>query len=425
MKILIKNGIIKGKPRNLLIDNQIIAYIGTNNPNCEQEIDASGLHILPGIIDPHTHIRDLKQTDKETWTTASRSALKGGTTMVFDMPNTRPPTVNLEYLNMKREVAKSALINYKFNVAATAQNLPELIDLLETKPSDVAALKLFLAGSNSNEFVDEPEILKRIFDISLTYDLPLIVHTEMQKCVEAYSAQIQTPTIINHNFMRHRECSIKGTELMLKLAQEIGNKLYLAHISTAEELDLILQKKSKCRVYCEITPHHLLINEQILEKAGNYGKVNPPLRELYDNQRIMLGISDSTVDTIGTDHAPHTLSEKNQDYKLAPSGFPGLETSARLLLNEVNKGSFSLERFAELTSEKSAEIFNIQNRGKLSEGYFADLMIVDMTKTWTVRSNEFETKAKYSPYEGMSGIGDVVMTFVNGQLKYHSEKGIS
>ncbi len=418
MKTLLKNCNINNKTQYLLIENDIISYIGNNIPDADKEIDINNLIVIPGVIDPHTHIRDLKQSDKEDWTSASNAALRGGTTMVFDMPNTRPPTINLEYLNLKREKAKAAKVNYMFNIAATADNLQDVIEILETKPSDVAALKLFLAGSNSNEYVDDIEVIKKVFDISLKYDLPVIVHTELQKCVEEYSAKIKNPTVKDHNFMRNRECSVKGTELLIELATEIGNKLYLAHTSTAEEIDIIKANKDKCNVYCETSPHHLLINEDILETAGNLGKVNPPLRTKRDNERIMKGINEGTVDTIGTDHAPHQLSEKLKPYNEAPSGFPGLETSLPLLLNEVNKGSFTLEKLVELTSLNSSEIFKVKNRGRIEEGFFADLTVIDLNKPWKIEAENFNTKAKYSPYEGITGKGDVVMTFVNGKLKY-------
>jgi len=420
MKTLLKNCKINNEIQNLLIEDSIISYIGKNIPSCNQEIDIKNLIVIPGIIDPHVHVRDLQQAEKEDWTSVSAAALRGGVTTVFDMPNTRPPTVNLEFLNKKREKAKVAEINYKFNIAATSQNISELTEILETKSDDVSALKLFLAGSNSNEFVDDIEIIKQIFDISLKYDLPVIVHTELQKCVEEFSAKIKNPTVRNHNFMRNRECSIKGTELLIKFAKETGNKLYLAHTSTAEEIDLVKANKNKCNVFCETSPHHLLINEDILEKAGNFGKVNPPLRTKKDNKRILQGIIEGTVDIIGTDHAPHKRSEKLKDYNDAPSGFPGIETSLPLLLNEVDRGSFCIEKLIEITSLNSSKIFNLKNRGALKEGYFADITVIDLNKKWKVEAKKFRTKAKYSPYEGMTGKGDVVMTFVNGKLKYNN-----
>lgn len=419
MKILLKNATINGLIQNLLTDHETISYIGKNLPECDTEFDLTGMTILPGVIDPHTHIRDLNQTEKEDWTSASQAALRGGTTMVFDMPNNRPPTVNLEFLNLKREKAKLATVNYRFNVAATQQNLPQLKEILDTRSVDVAAIKLFLAGSNSNEYVDEPETLNRIFELSVQYQKTLIVHAEIQKCVEKHTAIYPDANIHLHNKIRNRECAIKATELMIALAKKFGNKVYIAHTSTAEEIDLIQNAKKQASIFCEITPHHLLLSEEILEKTGNYGKVNPPIRSKSDNQRLMLGIQQGVVDTIGTDHAPHTLHEKNKPYAEAPSGFPGLETSLSLLLNEVNKGNFSLERLIDLTSYNATQIFDIPLRGRLKEGYFADLAIVDLQKNRTIKAENFFSKAKYSPYEGRSLKGDVLMTFVNGKLLYN------
>jgi dihydroorotase len=418
LKTLLVNCKIENENQNILIENDRITYVGKNLPSCETEIDINFLNVIPGVIDPHTHIRDLNQSDKEDWTSASNAALRGGVCTVFDMPNTRPPTVNLKFLNLKREKASVSKINYKFNIAATMLNIPEFIEILDEKPDDVSALKLFLAGSNSNEYVDDIEIIKRIFDISLKYDIPVIVHTEMQKCVEAYSSKLNDPRITDHNFIRNRECSVKGTQLMIDLAKEIGNKVYLAHISTAEEIDIIKFNKHKCNVFCETTPHHLLINEEILLSVGNFGKVNPPLRTLSDNKRIMEGIKEGTVDTIGSDHAPHLIGEKLNPYPEAPSGFPGLETSLPLLLNEVNKKSFTIEKLTELTSLNSSKIFKLNGRGKIKEGFFADLTVVDLNKPWKIEAEKFLSKAKYSPYEGMSGKGDVVMTVVNGKILY-------
>jgi len=416
MKLLLKNAQINGSVQNLLIKNELIDYIGNNVPDNDWEIDLSGKIIIPGVIDPHVHIRDLNQYEKEDWTSASKAAIRGGTTMVFDMPNNNPPIVNLKNLNLKREKAKAAQIHYKFNIAATAYNLPDVVEMLDDNQNDIAALKLFLAGSNSNEYVNDKEVIKRIFDISLRYDLPVIVHTEWQACVEKNAAQVSQPTVFNHNRIRHPECALQGTEIVARLASEIGNKLYIAHTSLAGELDIIRAYKGKAKLYAEVSPHHLLLNDYILHSTGNFGKVNPPLRSPDDNIALWKAVDDRTIDCLGTDHAPHLISEKLQEYAKAPSGFPGLETSLPLMLHEINRGNLSLERLVELTSKRVSEIFNIPNRAALKEGYFADLVVVDMRKRWKVKPEHFKTKARYSPFAGFMGKGDVVMTFVNGKM---------
>ncbi len=414
MSIFIRNGNIKGQIQNLLIENDTIIYIGTDIKNADTVIDASGKYVLPGMIDPHVHVRDLGQSEKEDWTTASRAAVKGGITTVFDMPNNKPPTVNLNNLNLKRKAAEKALVSYKFNIGVTENNLNDVREMLKDNPTDISAMKLFLAGSSANEYVEDIDTVKRIFDLSLEYDLPVIIHTELQKCIEKYTSQINNPDIFDHHFIRHPECANRGTGLVVKLARETGNKIYIAHTSTAEEIEIIRQNKT-ANIFCEITPHHLLLNQSILQKAGNYAKVNPPIRTEKDNQALWQGILDGTVDCIGTDHAPHTLVEKNKPYPEAPSGFPGLETALPLLLNEVKKGNLTMRKLTEITSQNAARIFGLTDRGVLEVGKKADIIIVDMNRTDTVRASDFETKAKYSPYEGME-IVPVETTIVQGKI---------
>ena len=416
MKLLLKNAQINGKVQNLLIHNQIIDYIGDNTPDNDWEIDLIGKIIIPGVIDPHTHIRDLNQKDKEDWTSASKAAIAGGTTMVFDMPNNNPPIVNLKYLNMKREVAKAAQIHYRFHIAATAHNLDDIAPMLDSNEGDIVGLKLFLAGSNSNEYVNDKEIIKRIFDLGLQYDMPVVVHTEWQSCIEKHTQSVEAPSVFKHNRIRHPECAVKGTEIVAQLASEIGNKLYIAHTSLAGELEIIRRYKDKARIYAEVSPHHLLLNDYILHSVGNFGKVNPPLRSPDDNKALWKAVDDGTIDCLGTDHAPHLVSEKMKDYPQAPSGFPGLETHLPLMLHEINRGNLDLNRLVEMNSQRVAEIFNIQNTGALIEGYFADLAVADMRKRWKIKPEHFKTKAKYSPFAGFRGKGDVVMTFVNGRM---------
>ncbi len=417
MKRLFKNAVINGQRLNLLTEGAYIAYIGEEIPPADELIDLEGKIILPGMIDPHVHVRDLGQSEKEDWHTASQAALKGGVTTLFDMPNTIPPTTNRNALNLKREAARKSAVRYKFNFGVTEHNLREIKEILNERFADIAALKMFLAGSSANEYVEDIDTIRRVFDLSYQFDIPVIIHTEIQKCIEKYASLRPHPGILDHGFIRHRECTNRGTELVIKLAKEIGNPVYIAHTSTAEEVQMIRENKNKARIYCEVTPHHLLLNEHILHTAGNYAKVNPPLRTEADNRALWEAVSDGTVDAVGTDHAPHTLAEKNKPYPRAPSGFPGLETGLPLLLNEVKKGKLSLARLVELYSTRAAEIFGLNDRGNIRTGKKADLVIVDMNKTARVEARNFVSKAKYSPYEGMEII-PVEMTVMDGMIKY-------
>jgi len=412
MSLLITNAYINNNKQNLFIENKIIKYIGKDFPAADEVYDAQNNILIPGVIDPHTHIRDLGQSKKEDWLSASNAALKGGVVMAFDMPNTKPPTVDINTLNQKRKAAQKALIYHRYNIAATSSNYEKVKEILKSKPGDIAALKIFFAGSNDKEYLTDIELIKRYFELSLEYDLPVMIHTEWQHCVERHQKKYPSPTILDHNKIRHPECAVKGTEIAAKLAKEIGNKVVIAHTSLEEEIEIIRQYKPHANLFCEVTPHHLFLTEEILRKAGNYGKVNPPLRSEKDRKALWQGIHDGTVDYIGTDHAPHMLEEKNREYIHAPSGFPGLEVNLKLMLNEVSKGNISLNKVVELTSTRASEIFRLPTFGKIKEGATAALVLIDLNKSWEIRADKFKTKAKYSPYEGLKGQGDVVKVFI-------------
>ncbi len=380
----------------------------------DQVIDIKNKLVIPGMIDAHVHVRDMEQSNKETWETASLAALAGGVTTIIDMPNTIPATTNLRNLNSKREAAKKARVNYKFHLGATEHNLHELEQILMSDPSDVAGIKIFLAGSSSNEIVADENKIKEIFKLAKQYDKVVLVHSELQECLDSWQIIIEDKCIQNHDRLRNRECAIKGTELVLQLANEIGNKLYICHISTKEEIGLI-NKYKNINIFCEVTPHHLTLESSILDLVGNFGKVNPPLRTSEDNQALWEAVVDGTIDCIGSDHAPHTIDEKIANYNDAPSGFPGLETTLPILITEFNERKIPIKRLVELTSSNPAEIFEIKNRGKIEEGYFADLAVIDKENESPIIAALFQSKAKYSPFDGSMVNAFIDSVFVDGK----------
>nr|MBC8414829.1 amidohydrolase family protein [Candidatus Cloacimonadota bacterium] len=240
MKILLKNcKLIEGLKDILIDDDKIVEVIPCSQADFDQTIDIKGNLVIPGVIDPHVHVRDLQQAYKEDWKTASMAALAGGVTTIFDMPNTIPATINLENLNIKREAAKKASVNYKFHIGATNFNLKNIEEILGEEPSDIAGIKVFLAGSSSNETVTNEDVLKQIFMIAKKYDKVVVVHTELQEYIDIWKQRLPYDSVLKHNAIRNRQCAIKGTELILKLSEEIGNKIYIAHVSTAEEIEMI------------------------------------------------------------------------------------------------------------------------------------------------------------------------------------------
>jgi dihydroorotase len=415
LSILLKNGKKSDNTNlDLLISNGIIKELNPALSSADQVIDLNGKYILPGLIDPHVHMRDMEQSYKEDWVTGTKSALRGGITTVMDMPNTIPPTINNFNLSIKRKFAKKSKVNYGFNLGFIGTNSDDL-----QKVEKFNAIKVFLCESSGGVPIESPNQLIKVFKLAEEKQIPLIFHSEsgncIQKCMNQFEAKIE-----NHHLIRNRKCAIKTTKMVIEMSLNFNCKVYFAHVATADEMDLIFEaKKINKNIFCEITPHHLLITRKKLDEIANWGRVNPPLRDLKDNKRILKAILDGTVDTIGTDHAPHNLSEKNKSYANAPSGFPGFETCLPLLLNEVNLGNLSLEILEKITSLNSSNIFNIKKRGKLREGYFADIVIIDLEKEFIVNPVSFQTKAKYSPFINMKLKGDVFMTIVNGEIGYY------
>lgn len=420
-RILLKNCRSVEGSRNIIIENdKIIEVFPSENSkkfkeNFDNVINLKNKLIIPGMIDVHVHVRDMKMAYKETWETSSLAALAGGVTSIIDMPNTLPPTTDLKGLIKKREAAQKAKVNYKFHLGATEDNLKDLEEILTNDDSDIAGIKVFLAGSSSNDTITNVVKLKEIFQLAKEYNKVLLIHTEMQNCVDKWQNKIINKCIQNHDIIRNRECAIKGTELVLKLADEIGNRIYICHVSTKEEIELIRRYKSK-NIFCEVTPHHLVLARDILDLVGNFGKVNPPLRTKEDIRVLWDAIVDGTIDCIGSDHAPHTLDEKLIEYSKAVSGFPGLETSIPILITNFHERNISIKKMIELTCKNPAEIFKFMNRGSIKEGYFADLAIIDTENEFSVISALFQTKAKYSPFDRTVVKARVEMVFVNGRI---------
>ena len=413
--ILLKNGLFaEGTLGDVFIRDQRIAEIGPHlKQNADREIDLRGKLLLAGIIDVHTHIRDMGQSEKETWLSASRAAVKGGITSICDMPNTKPPTFDIAALREKRRAAEKSLANPGYNFGVTEKNFDQI-----RTAAPINALKVFMAGSSGGYVVQDKAVLREVFALAAELDKPLIVHSELQSCVESELSKYPQ-NIENHDLLRNRTCAIKATEMLLDLSADSPARLYLAHISTREEIDLIRAAKAENpHVYCEVTPQHLFINKTILNTGGNYGKVNPPLRLAGDNKALQQAVIDGTVDSIGSDHAPHTPKEKKRPYAQAPSGFPGLETSLALMLQMVQSGQISYGRLQELMCTNPAEIFKMKKRGQIKPGFYADLILIDTAEQWTVQAADFETKARYTPYEGMRLTGRNRLTLVNGRVVY-------
>jgi dihydroorotase len=412
MSITLKNCILNDNQTDIHIKDGVIVKIGENEE--KEVIDCTGLTLMPGAIDGHVHFREPGGEKKEDWLTGSRSAAKGGITTVLDMPNNNPPVIDQESLDLKRERAKKSIVNYGFHFGATTKNL-DLIKNIE----GIAGVKIYFGSSTGNLLVDNPDDVKKIFTEA---NRVFLVHAEDEKLIQSKIhdfKDLNDPLI--HTDIRPPRAAIKAVRDILKLVEITKARVHFCHVSTAGELDLIAEAKKKgLNVTCEVSPHHLFLNSDEYHQQGNWVKMNPPLRPEEDRLALWERIKDGTIDTIATDHAPHTKEEKHLAYWDAPAGVPGVETMLPLLLNEVNKGELDLKKIIELVCENPAKIFKIKNKGKIEEGYDADLTLIDMQFEKEVMNEDLETKCGWTPFVGRNLIGWPVTTIVGGNIVYNS-----
>ncbi len=389
-----------------------IVEIGSNLAgNAEQQIDARGLWLLPGVIDPQVHFREPGLEHKEDLRTASHACAKGGVTSFLEMPNTRPLTTTQALLQDKLDrAAQKCVVNYGFFIGATAENLP---DLNGAQPT--CGIKIFMGSASGPLLVDDEAALERIFASGHRL---IAVHAENQARIvqrRALFADSTDPAV--HSQIQDNQAALEATQLALKLAKKYQRRLHILHLSTAEEVALLRQDKPAW-VTAEVTPQHLLLNTSAYERIGTLAQMNPPLRSEHDNQLLWQGLHEGVLDFIATDHAPHTLEEKAKGYPLSPSGMPGVETSLPLMLTAARQGRCTVGQVVRWMSSNVAEAYRIAHKGKLALGYDADLVLVDLEQFKPVRRQDLLTKCGWSPFEGWELTGWPVLTLVGGQLAY-------
>ncbi|MEM4256861.1 MAG: dihydroorotase family protein [Candidatus Diapherotrites archaeon] len=424
MSIALINGraYINGKlmQKNLLIEDGLIKYIGNEKPKAEKEIDCKRKIVLPGAIDCHVHFRVPGQEYKEDWVSGSLAALHGGVTTVMDMPNNIPIIDTYEKLLKKHQlVSKSALVNFALYMAATENNLQEIELACNDENISLKAVKLYYGKTTGEFFLDDENSIRKIFELSKKHDIVVVAHAEDNKTImenEKLFAQNNWPEI--HALIRNEEVEAKAISKLLSIQKKIGNKLHFAHVSSKKGLKLIEEtkkNKNESRITCEVTPNHLFLDSNKYKILGNLIKCNPSIKGPEHRKALYYGLKKGIVDIIATDHAPHTLEEKNKDYREAPSGIPGIETMVPLILNEVNNKRISLERAIKVICENPAKIFGWKKKGVIAQGFDADLIIVDMKKSFLVENSRLFTKAKYSPFAGNLLKGFIEQTIVRGQ----------
>ena len=394
---------------------EIAANIATSSDAAVTEIDATGLTLLPGAIDPQVHFREPGLEHKEDLFTASCACAKGGVTSFLEMPNTRPLTTTQQTLDDKlKRAAQKCLVNYGFFIGATTENLP---DLLTAHPTP--GIKIFMGSMHGALLVDGEAYLEAIFARG---DRLIAVHAEDQARINQRRqefAGIHDPAI--HSQIQDNQAALLATQLALKLSKKYQRRLHILHMSTAEEAELLRQDKPSW-VTAEVTPQHLLLNTSAYEKIGTLAQMNPPLRSPYDNEVLWQALLDGVIDFIATDHAPHTLEEKAQQYPNTPSGMPGVETSLPLMLTQAMQGRCTVAQVSQWMSAAVAKAYKIPHKGAIAPGYDADLVLVDLNTYHPVKREELQTKCGWSPFEGWNLTGWSAYTIVGGQIVYDRGK---
>ena len=406
---------VNGKLKKSAISIKNGKIFSFEKENFSKTIDCNGNVLLPGLIDVHVHFRVPGGEQKEDWVTGSKAAAHGGITTVFDMPNTNPPTVSREALEAKKTIAlKDSIIRPRFHFGATKNNLEEAIQL-----NGINSIKIYMGSSTGDLLLDEELYWIKWFELAKQNDWVIVVHAEHEQSMKSNAQKFSQNNVSIHNKIRSEEVEAIAIEKALKLQQKIGNKLHIAHLSSKAGLELVKEAKQNSQnVSCEAAPHHLFLDESYLEKLGNFGKMNPPLRTKQDVKALWKGVNNGVVDCIATDHAPHTIQEKQQPYFLAPSGVPGVETMLPLLLDEVNKENIELNKIVELCSYNPSKIFSLHDAGSIQIGNFADFALIDLNASQTISAQQNFSKCGWTPFEGRKVQGKVEKTIVNGVIVY-------
>ncbi|MFD0992721.1 dihydroorotase [Tenacibaculum geojense] len=419
--IVNENQTFKG---DVLIEGELIKKIGTNlvAPENAEIIDANGSYLIPGMIDDQVHFREPGLTHKANIATESKAAIAGGITSFIEMPNTVPQATTQKLLEDKFEIASNtSYANYSFMFGGTNDNLEEL---LKTDKKNVAGIKLFLGSSTGNMLVDNQEVLEKIFSST---KMLISVHCEDEQTIRENTAKFKEEygediPIKYHPVIRSEEACYLSSSKAIELAKKTGARLHVFHLSTEKEThlfrnDIPLEEK---QITAEVCIHHLWFTDADYDKKGTHIKWNPAVKSQKDKDGLWKALLDDRIDVIATDHAPHTLEEKSNVYTKAPSGGPLVQHAVIALFEKVKEGVISVEKVVEKMSHNPAKLFQVENRGFVKEGFYADLVLVNPNDAWTVAKDNVLYKCGWSPFEGTTFSSKITHTFVNGNLMYNN-----
>ncbi|WP_299676744.1 dihydroorotase [uncultured Tenacibaculum sp.] len=418
-KIVNENQVFTG---DVLVKDELIAKIAESITPSGDEIiiDAKGKYLIPGMIDDQVHFREPGLTHKANIATESKAAVAGGITSFIEMPNTSPQATTQELLEDKFEIAsKTSYANYSFMFGGTNDNLEEL---LKTNPRNVAGIKLFLGSSTGNMLVDNEEVLEKIFSST---DMVISVHCEDEGTIRKNTAEFKEKygddiPVKFHPIIRSEEACYLSSSKAIELAKKTGARLHVFHLSTAKETELFrndIPLKDK-KITAEVCIHHLWFTDADYDRKGTHIKWNPAVKTQKDKDGLWKALLDDRIDVIATDHAPHTLEEKANVYTKAPSGGPLVQHAVVALFEKVKEGVISIEKVVEKMCHNPAILFQVEKRGYIKEGYYADIVLVDPNDSWEVSRDNVLYKCGWSPFEGVTLSSKITHTFVNGNLMY-------
>ena len=398
-----------------------ISYLGAlKAEQCLKSINFENKYVLPGMIDTQVHFREPGLTHKEDIYHGTKGAILGGITSIFEMPNTSPATINAQELEKKIKIAeKQSWSNFAFFIGACKANVSKL-NILE-KIKGCAGIKIFMGSSTGSLLISEEEDLK----IALkTCKRRVAIHSEdEQRLIERYKKIDKFNGVKEHEKWRDPLSAIISTKKVIKYAKQYKTKAHILHISTADEIELLKNKGKYITV--EVTPQHLtLFSPDCYNKLSSLAQMNPPIRSIKHQLGLWKGIKNGTVDVIGSDHAPHTLEEKKNQWPHSPSGMPGVQTTLSIMLNHVNNKKLTLPKLVELLSENPCKIYDIKNKGFIKKNYDADITVIDLDKEIIIRNKNMASKSGWTPYDNMKLKGAPIATIVNGEVKMLNGKTI-
>ena len=411
------------KKQDIGVRGSKISILGdlTNYPT-KKKINAENLKIIPGVIDTQVHFREPGLTHKEDIFHGTKGAVLGGVTSIFEMPNTKPPTICKNEFKKKLKIAeKNGFCNYSFFIGASKENIDKLNELESLE--GCCGVKIFMGSSTGDLLVENDFHIEKILSKAKKM---IAIHSEDEFRLRERKLMFENEKVdvSYHPIIRDVESAVRSTQRLIKLAKSLNKKIHILHLSTANEVKIL--KANKDIATCEVTPQHLFFSApECYKTIGSFAQMNPPIRDSFHKKELWKGLNEKVIDVIGSDHAPHTVEEKKKNYPASPSGMTGVQTLLPIMLNFVNQKKLTIFDLVQLTSVNPSKIYKIRNKGEIKLGYDADLTIIDMDKEFTITNQWIQSKSGWTPYHNLKIKGMPVHTIVNGNLVVKDGKVIS